>query len=176
ADDAGFGWVDAISITVFYAPPSCGDGLVNDAAEQCDDGNNVDGDCCSSICQFEAPGSLCGDGDVCNGQESCDGAGTCVPGMPIGCICGNNVIDPNEDCDDGNTVNGDCCSATCQLDPAGYPCADNTVCNGDETCDGSGVCQPGTALNCDDHNLCTQDSCNPITGCVNDSSPIGGCR
>src|SRR5262249_32514487 len=91
-------------------------------------------------------------------------------------LCGNNQIDPNEDCDDGNTLNGDCCSSTCKFDPPGTPCPDATLCNGDETCNGAGVCNPGTALDCDDHNLCTQDSCNPISGCVNDGSPHGGCR
>ncbi len=29
--------------------------------------------------------------------------------------CGNRVIDPGETCDDGNTADGDCCSAACQL-------------------------------------------------------------
>jgi cysteine-rich repeat protein len=90
--------------------------------------------------------------------------------------CGNGQIDAGEDCDDGNTVNGDCCSSTCQYEPAGYPCADSTVCNGDETCDGAGVCQPGTAPDCDDDDLCTKDSCNPVGGCVNDGSLVGGCR
>jgi len=51
----------------------------------------------------------------------------CVPGMivttveaavivsPI--ICGNDVVDPGEECDDGNLSNGDGCSSTCQLEP-----------------------------------------------------------
>jgi CSLREA domain-containing protein len=30
--------------------------------------------------------------------------------------CGNGRIDPPEECDDGNTVNGDCCSAACQFE------------------------------------------------------------
>jgi cysteine-rich repeat protein len=29
-------------------------------------------------------------------------------------VCGNNVIEAGEQCDDGNTQNGDCCSSTCQ--------------------------------------------------------------
>lgn len=33
--------------------PSCGDGIL-DAGEQCDDGNNINGDCCSSTCELEA--------------------------------------------------------------------------------------------------------------------------
>ena len=90
--------------------------------------------------------------------------------------CGNSLIDVNEDCDDGNTADVDCCSSTCHFDGPGTPCPDSTLCNGDETCDGAGTCQPGTPLACDDHDLCTQDSCDPIGGCVNDGSPVGGCR
>ncbi|MFO0757209.1 MAG: DNRLRE domain-containing protein [Byssovorax sp.] len=41
-------------------------------------------------------------------------------------ICGNGAIDPGEQCDDGNGVNGDGCDASCQLE-----CADT---------DGDGVC------------------------------------
>jgi cysteine-rich repeat protein len=35
-------------------PPMCGNGCV-EPGEECDDGNTLDGDCCSSSCQFEAP-------------------------------------------------------------------------------------------------------------------------
>src|SRR5262249_27226304 len=109
-------------------------------------------------------------------------------------ICGNGVLDLNEQCDDGNTLNGDCCSSTCQLDPAGTACDDRHVCtvnaNGcnatgglpvtgfttlacndgnacttADTCAG-GVCVGGPAPNCNDSNACTADSCAPATGCV----------
>ena len=33
-----------------------------DAGEGCDDGNNRDGDCCSSLCEVLAAGSTCDDG------------------------------------------------------------------------------------------------------------------
>ncbi|MBI1813578.1 MAG: hypothetical protein HYR72_01225 [Deltaproteobacteria bacterium] len=52
----------------------CGDGVVDDG-EECDDGNTTDGDCCSSTCQAEVPGSpydTDGDG-VCDGFESPSG-------------------------------------------------------------------------------------------------------
>jgi len=29
--------------------------------------------------------------------------------------CGDGVVDPGQECDDGNAVDGDCCSAACQL-------------------------------------------------------------
>ena len=58
--------------------PRCGDGLVF-YPEECDDGNTVDGDCCSSTCTFEPRGVPCGDGsDLCT-RRVCDGAGTCDP-------------------------------------------------------------------------------------------------
>ena len=44
-------------------------------------------------------------------------------------------------------------------------CSDDDACNGIETCV-TGVCQPGTPLNCDDGNACTDDSCDPQTGCA----------
>jgi hypothetical protein len=31
---------------------------------------------------------------------------------------------------------------------------------------GGGSCQPGSALVCNDNNVCTTDTCNPTTGCV----------
>jgi hypothetical protein len=43
-------------------------------------------------------------------------------------------------------------------------CSDNNLCNGIETCVAT-VCQPGTAPNCDDANVCTTDSCNATLGC-----------
>ena len=35
-------------------------------------------------------------------------------------VCGNGILQPGEFCDDGNTVNGDCCSSTCTME-AGTP-------------------------------------------------------
>ena len=33
-------------------------------------------------------------------------------------ICGNMIIEKDEQCDDGNTINGDGCNETCQLEIA----------------------------------------------------------
>ncbi|HTO74376.1 MAG TPA: hypothetical protein VMJ30_11160, partial [Gemmatimonadales bacterium] len=75
----------------------CGNGLPN-LGEQCDDGNNFNGDCCSSTCQFEAPGSPCEDGNPCTQSETCNGTGVCNGGAPV---CGNGVTDLacGEQCD-----------------------------------------------------------------------------
>jgi len=58
-------------------------------------------------------------------------------------LCGNGLIDPNEDCDDGNILPGDCCSDTCEFEASGSPCDDpsDTICDDPDTCDGAGTCQ-----------------------------------
>ena len=107
-----------------YCPiPSCGDGIINQTSEQCDDGNIMSGDGCSPTCQTESttcdPGCFSdtwiGDGecdDGCN-VEACNfDGGDCEPAP----ICGDYEIDPGEQCDDGNIMSGDGCSATCQTE------------------------------------------------------------
>jgi len=57
----------------------CGDGRVSSGEEQCDDGNMINGDGCSSGCRRETYNpSMCGDGVAFNfednRQEECDGS------------------------------------------------------------------------------------------------------
>jgi len=100
----------------------CGDGVlnvgVNGTGEQCDDGNTVSGDGCSSSCQLEA--AVCGNGKVETGEECDDGNTTSDDGCSSTCKkeskCGNGMVETGEQCDDGNTVAGDGCSATCQVE------------------------------------------------------------
>jgi RHS repeat-associated protein len=53
------------------------------------------------------------------------GAGTCPNKECLNTIsagaCGDGVVDPIEECDDGNTTGGDGCSANCAVEP-GYTC------------------------------------------------------
>jgi cysteine-rich repeat protein len=119
----------------------CGDGVV-DRSEQCDDGNTVDGDGCSSTCQIETPSpARCGDG-VVNGTEQCDAGGetsTCNADC-TNSRCGDGTVNAHagEQCDDGNTVNGDGCSSSCHTEtPPPSGCGDGVV-NGTEECDGGG--------------------------------------
>lgn len=73
-------------------------------------------------------------------------------------LCGNGVIDQGEQCDDGNTKDGDGCSATCQIEatwlcPApGQPC----IPCGTNACDagpvgycGDGILQTNLGEECD---------------------------
>jgi hypothetical protein len=53
-------------------------------------------------------------------------------------------------------------------------CDDHNACNGVETCV-LNQCVLGTALNCDDGNACTDDSCDPLLGCVHDPNDAHAC-
>ena len=50
------------------------------------------------------------------------------------------MIDPGEECDDGNTSNSDCC-AFCQFRPDGAPCTSDGDPFTRDVCDGAGTCQ-----------------------------------
>jgi cysteine-rich repeat protein len=62
---------EQVEVTCVPRIPSCGDGYV-DVREECEDGNVVDGDGCSSVCQLEP---VCGDG-VRHPPEGCDDGNT----------------------------------------------------------------------------------------------------
>jgi len=67
------------------------------------------------------PAAVCGDGSV-EGTEACDDMGesaTCDDDCTLA-ECGDTVLNltAGEECDDGNTMDGDGCDATCLLPPA----------------------------------------------------------
>ncbi len=72
--------------------------------------------------------------------------------------CGNGVVDPGEECDDGNDTPGDCCRNDCLFDSLGTQCSDDADRCTDDTCDGAGYCRHlfNTAP-CDDGDICTYD-------------------
>jgi cysteine-rich repeat protein len=81
--------VATFTCVVSATPAICGDGIVA-GAEQCDDGNLVNGDGCDSQCHVE------------------------VPVVPAG--CGDGVRSATEQCDDGNNLNLDGCDSTCHFE------------------------------------------------------------
>lgn len=91
-------------------------------------------------------------------------------------VCGDGIREGTEACDDGNTSDGDCCSSTCTLDPAGTPCPDADLCTGNETCDGAGSCVIGSTVDCDDGLPCTHDVCDPSLGCQALVEPDPACH
>jgi cysteine-rich repeat protein len=57
--------------------------------------------------------------------------------------CGNGFVEGPEQCDDGNTADGDCCSSSCQFEPNTTVCrASAGVCDIAETCTGSSATCP----------------------------------
>jgi cysteine-rich repeat protein len=64
-------------------------------------------------------------------------------GVGPGCatsVCGNGTIESGEQCDDGNTAAGDCCSASCQYEANGSPCGSDGLACSSDVCDGAGTC------------------------------------
>jgi len=77
--------------------------------------------------------------------HSCGSSGGGAGGGDDGGVtaaCGDGIVAASESCDDGNTLNGDCCSSTCQFETAGTSCDDLICSNGDAkgTCTSSGEC------------------------------------
>ncbi|HXC52440.1 MAG TPA: hypothetical protein VN634_16275 [Candidatus Limnocylindrales bacterium] len=136
----------------------CGNNQI-DFGEDCDDGGVADGDCCSSSCTFDDPGTLCTtDYDVCT-DDVCDGAGTCEhPDNSAPCA------DPN------GCATGACNAGACVLTTnmtAGTPCDfDSSVCTIDDACDGAGQCAPGAAMDCSPCGMC-----DAVEGCVYSTVP-----
>ena len=124
----------------------CGDGVVC-GTEQCDDGNTTSCDGCSATCMVET-GLLCGDGivDTACGEQ-------CDPPVPGRCdalcqripYCGDGIVDPGEQCDDGNTNNCDGCSNACTLVTG---CGDGVVCGTEQCDDGNTTSCDGCSATC----------------------------
>jgi subtilisin family serine protease len=141
------------------AGTACGSSTENpcDHADTC----NGAGLCLTNFAPRATP---CGDQlpNDCLAADACNGGGDCVDAgfLPIGSACGsaNDTV-----CDDPDTCNA---TGTCQGNNVSGSCSDGNACNGVETCR-AGTCEPGTAPNCNDANRCTDDACDPSSGCVN---------
>ncbi len=71
-------------------------------------------------------------------------------------------------CEDADKCNGisECEDGACQPGTS-LICNDNNACNGLETCSPASGCVDGIAPNCNDLVGCTEDSCHPLSGCMN---------
>ncbi len=95
-------------------------------------------------------------------------------------VCGNNIREPSEECEDGDLDSGDGCSAVCRVEFCGdgivhggleelcdIRCDDGNPCTLGDTCASDcGSCVGGEQRDCDDGNGCTVDTCDPQLGCV----------
>src|SRR5438094_868931 len=168
--------------------PTCDDGVVC-TADSCDPtANNNTGACVNApiagCCTTDAdcddhdvctgtetcevatgmchPGTamVCDDGNPCNGVETCDPAAGCQNGTQLDCndnlVCTNDLCDPAIGCVNAPIPN--CCVSN-------GDCDDGDICNGLETCVNN-TCVAGTPPDCDDHNPCTDDTCDAVMACV----------
>jgi len=90
---------------------ACGDGILDLPSEQCDlGGSNGPPSPCSLTCTIA--GSCKGSGTPCTVTADCPSGQGC---------CGNDIVEANEGCDDGNDIENDPCFATCDGNALGTP-------------------------------------------------------
>ena len=133
----------------------CGDGAINAPGEECDV-DDLDELTCSIVGGSAESNPLCTPG--CTFDFS-----------PCGEFsCGDTVLDPGEECDDGNMTNGDGCNEFCEWEgDAGGDCweiSDPGVCENDHMCfwdfmagPQGGMCVPEQMSPC--NSLLTQSTC-----------------
>ncbi|HYC21145.1 MAG TPA: DUF4215 domain-containing protein [Candidatus Bathyarchaeia archaeon] len=150
---------------IFVHDRSCGNGVL-DPGEQCDDGNLVDGDGCSSQCTLEA---VCGNGILEPGEECDDGNtldGDCCSSKcklePAGSPCSDgNACTTVDQCDGSGQCVGsapvvcpapaDACHAQGVCDPTTGSCSnpavpDGTPCSDGDTCTTGDACVAGSCV------------------------------
>lgn len=179
-DTAG---VDHITLTVFYSV--CGDSVVS-GGEDCDDGGTVNGDCCSSTCQFEPASVVCRavtGGDQCDEPEFCTGGdGTCPPDSFSSPTVMCRAVTPGDVCDEPEfcTGTGPACPAD-TVQPSGVECRASAgdcdvaeTCNGvAKSCPGDGFESAGTPCS-EDGSACTSDTCDGSGACTHVTDPSCG--
>jgi cysteine-rich repeat protein len=144
----------------------CGNGVI-DPGENCEDGNHLDGDCCSARCTLDPAGTTCtSDGNVCT-DDVCNATGTCTH-LPNTAACNDN-----NPCTSGDICAGGSCTPGSPV-PAGSPCNDDFNGCTDDICSASGLCTHVPNTNpCDDGNPCTNGDVCTGGACLGSAAPTG---
>jgi fibro-slime domain-containing protein len=101
----------------------CGDGIVA-GTEQCDDGNMTNGDGCSATCQLEVATTVVLASVTTKPSTTLTHYQCSYPTPPLvplrevctATMCGNGIVEGDEQCDDGNNAAYDGCSPNCTLE------------------------------------------------------------
>jgi len=152
-------------------------------SEECDDENPctvadqcVDEECVGywvdCDCQEDDDCQQLEDGNLCNGTLYC-----AVDKLPYQCaVVPESVLV----CPEPEGVDAACLAPVCEPNTGecsfaaandGAACEDGDKCTLGDSCQ-DGVCSPGLDANCNDGNPCTDDSCEPLAGCTNQSNDL----
>lgn len=136
---------------------ACNGGICKGVPASCDDQNVCTDDLCDFVkgCLHFDNNAVCNDANACTANEFCSG-GSCGGGVPVVCddakLCTDDSCDPDVGCVYSNNT---------------VACNDGDACTDGDIC-ANGACQSGGALDCEDNNVCTDDSCDAESGCVHD--------
>ena len=149
---AGFSCSGGTSSLPDTCTATCGDSIVIEPDEECDDGNTSNLDGCSSTCAVET-------GWVCDEDEPSNCAG----------ICGDGIRVSDEACDDGDKDDNEGCLDDCSGAISGWTCTGGTISTPDvcQTTCGDSILVPGQEQCENDETVLTDGcdaSCNTITG------------
>ena len=145
----------------------CDDGDPCTAGDLCE-GGECAGTPLSCECETDEDCLTFEDGDLCNGTLVCN-----IDAVPFNCeVNPDSVITcPPPEGPDAACLVQVCGPADgeCSFVPAneGFACADGDPCTLADMCT-EGVCAGTAQKNCADDNPCTDDSCDPGVGCVNE--------
>ncbi len=132
----------------------------------CDDSNVCTSDACDGStgkCVVTANTAECSDGDPCTLNDACALA-KCAPGAA-------------KNCSDGNPCSNDACdpsTGACKNVATTDPCSDGNACTIGDIC-AALTCKAGALKVCDDSNVCTNDTCNAVTGQCAFAANSGSC-
>ncbi len=166
--------------------PYCPDGIRQpEEGEACDDGNFFDNDGCTTLCELTCEeDEECDDDNPCNGEEACNAQNfcedgpdpedgercgprkSCFGGLCLDDVCGDMLINEEylgEECDDGNNVDDDGCTAECR-----FTCTSNSECQGGDPCAGTMTCDTET-------HMCAADPLDDEAPCSTEDVDEGWC-
>ncbi|MDP6942613.1 MAG: FG-GAP-like repeat-containing protein, partial [Myxococcota bacterium] len=130
---------------------------------------------CAACVLQPATGQACDDQDECTLADQCSNTGECVGEWDkFGCGCVEDA-----ECEADPEYNDACHLGQCDLDifkcymeqrPDGFECDDGEACTHTDECI-AGTCTT-TPYDCEDFNLCTDDSCNGDGTCTNAANTL----
>jgi hypothetical protein len=115
----------------------------------------------------DAPGKIPAEPEPGDANQSCSDANKCTNDQCVnGLVCDNDVRPNGASCTNGDLCSGigTCQDGACNVEAA-LNCNDNNACTVDSCDANAGGCQYAE-LNCLDGDPCTNDLCDPLEGCL----------